>query len=79
VIAINLYGYSDESLVGNGAIILTNPDAPINLAETISARTPTTITFSWENGAADGGAPVLDYLLTYDQSEDDYVVLASNV
>jgi hypothetical protein len=30
-IAINLYGDSDQSDAGNGAIIITTPDAPINL------------------------------------------------
>lgn len=29
--ATNLYGASEESNAGNGAVILTNPDAPINV------------------------------------------------
>jgi hypothetical protein len=45
--AYNQYGYSDNSVVGNGAVILTNPDAPINVVEIIPARTPTTITIEW--------------------------------
>jgi len=36
IIAYNYYGYSVESPKGNGAIILTYPDSPINLAETVS-------------------------------------------
>lgn len=79
VIAYNLYGYSIESQVGNGAIILTIPDSPINLAETISARTPTTITFTWTDGAANGGASVLDYRVTYDQASGDYIMLADSL
>jgi hypothetical protein len=47
-------------------VILTYPDAPVNLAETIVARTSSTITFTWENGPADGGSPVVDYKITYD-------------
>jgi hypothetical protein len=66
LIAYNLYGYSDESEVGNGAQILTNPDSPVNLAENVAARTATTITFSWEDGQANGGSEVLDYRITYD-------------
>jgi hypothetical protein len=77
--AYNIYGYSTESEVGNDAIILTNPDAPINVVEIISSRTPTTITIEWEDGAADGGAPVEDYRVTYDQANDDYVVLESAI
>jgi hypothetical protein len=45
--AYNQYGYSDESQAGNEAVILTNPDAPINVIEIIPARTPTTITIEW--------------------------------
>jgi hypothetical protein len=36
VIAINIYGDSTESLTGNGAVIVTTPDAPINVAEDYS-------------------------------------------
>jgi hypothetical protein len=61
-----LYGYSDESAVGNGAEILTHPDVPISLAETVIARTSTTISFTWSNGVADGGAAVEDYRIFYD-------------
>lgn len=77
VIAYNLYGYSDSSVLGNGAVILTYPDAPVSVAETISDRTPTTITFTWSDGSSDGGAAVSDYRITYDQSNDDFIVLAS--
>jgi hypothetical protein len=36
VIAKNIYGNSVESDEGNGAIIVTTPDAPINLVEDYS-------------------------------------------
>jgi len=36
VIASNTYGSSLESLEGNGAVITTTPDKPINLAEDYS-------------------------------------------
>jgi hypothetical protein len=39
VLATNIYGDSELSDEGHEAIILTIPDAPINLAETVSART----------------------------------------
>lgn len=66
VIAYNGNGDSLTSAVGNGAIILTYPDAPLNLAETVLARTASTITFTWSAGVANGGTPVLDYSITYD-------------
>lgn len=68
LIAFNFYGDSNISEPGNGAVIITYPDAPINLAETIEARSPTSITFSWSEGFENGGSEVIDYRITYDQA-----------
>jgi hypothetical protein len=70
-----LYGYSEESDVGNDAVILTNPDAPVNLAEIVALRTPTSISIEWEEGAANGGDIVDGYRIWYDQADDDFVIL----
>jgi len=51
--------------VGNGAVILTNPDAPTLVSEVVSARAPTSITISWFAGVNAGGSPVLDYRVSY--------------
>lgn len=66
VIAYNLYGDSAESLVGNGAIILVVPDAPVNLIEVYAERTATALGLTWEEGPANGGATVLDYQVSID-------------
>ena len=76
VIAYNQYGDSLTSLVGNGAVILTNPDAPTSLSEVVSARAATSITISWFAGANAGGAPVLDYRVSYAQETGPFTVLA---
>lgn len=47
VTAVNVYGLSVESLEGNGAIILTIPDAPINLVNVASITRGTKIGLSW--------------------------------
>ena len=67
--AYNSYGYSGISPTGNGAIITTVPDAPINLQNVPSLTTATQIGFVWEDGAFDGGKQVLDYRIWYDQGE----------
>jgi hypothetical protein len=64
--AINLYGVSEHSDEGNGAIILTFPDAPINLAEDTSLKSGTIIGLQWDEGLENGGTSVLDYRLSYD-------------
>lgn len=61
VIATNIYGDSIESLEGNGAVITTTPDAPINLAEVYEQRTKSTIGLSWEQAPFIGGAVIEDY------------------
>ena len=43
VIAMNKYGSSSESLPGSGGILMTNPDAPIDLSEMLSGRTNSTL------------------------------------
>lgn len=55
VVATNDYGTSIESYAGNGALLLTKPDAPINLAEDASLRTADSITITWEEGVHNGG------------------------
>lgn len=80
VIAYNIYGDSAESSVGNGALIRTNPDAPVNLAEIYAERTADSLGISWDLGAENGGSVVLDYTITYAIGDfGTYVELASGV
>jgi hypothetical protein len=48
-------------LPGNGAIIIREPDAPINLAEVYAQRTASIIGLVWEQATENGGSTVLDY------------------
>jgi hypothetical protein len=48
LIAYNAYGDSQESLAGNGAVILTIPSAPLSLTEIYAQRTATALGFSWD-------------------------------
>ena len=79
IVAYNAYGDSAESVVANGAIILTIPDAPTNLIEVYSERTATSLGLSWLEGPANGGASVIDYQVSYDQASDSYVVFESGI
>ena len=79
VVAYNLYGYSDESAVGNGAIILTAPDAPLNVQEVVNMRAATSITISWIAGPTNGGAPVIDYAIISDQATGTDIIIATGV
>jgi hypothetical protein len=79
VIATNIYGNSVQSTAGNGAVITTTPDAPINLAENTSLRTKSTIGLTWSKADFIGGAEIIDYRVNYAQSGGSYSVLASNI
>lgn len=58
LIAYNKYGDSELSEAGNGAIIITFPDAPVDLVETVASRTASSITFTWSDGLKDGGSSI---------------------
>lgn len=80
VVAINKYGMSAESAVGNGAKIITNPDAPTLFVENYALRTATSLSFTWVEGAANGGSLVLDYQVSYKLASDtNYSLLASGI
>ena len=58
---------------------MTYPDAPLAVADVPSITSATRIGITWTAGVANGGAPVLDYQLWYDQANGNYVILASSV
>jgi hypothetical protein len=61
VIAINAYGYSETSEAGNGAEIITYPDAPVSLAEDFDQRSYNSVTLTWLDGPEDGGSTIISY------------------
>jgi hypothetical protein len=79
IVATNEYGDSQESVAGNGAIIMTKPDPPISLQEDVTQRHPTAITFSWVDGASNGGDTIIDYRISYAQETSVYTVLAVGI
>ena len=64
---------------GNGAVILTNPDAPTALANLPLITDATKIGLTWQTGSANGGTPVIDYRLSWDQGTNTYQVLAIGI
>ena len=50
VVAHNYYGDSLTSVPGNGAILMTYPDAPTTLTEVVASRSASSITFTWVDG-----------------------------
>lgn len=67
------------SPTGNGAIILTNPDAPISFIEVYADRTATSLGLKWTLATFNGGTPVIDYTISYAKNFGTVVVLESEV
>ena len=68
-----------ESVQGNGAVITTNPDAPINLAEVQASKTKSTIGLSWEAASFTGGDVIIDYRISIAEQGGSFSVLASDL
>jgi len=66
IVSFNAFGTSVTSVEGFGAVLLTYPDAPMYLVETVTSRTTTSVSFSWSNGVSNGGAAIIDYRISYD-------------
>jgi hypothetical protein len=64
--AVNQYGTSIVSAEGSGAVIMTVPDAPLNLAEDLAPKSESTIGLTWVAPAYAGGGTVLDYSVSFD-------------
>jgi len=54
------------SAEGSGAVIMTEPDSPLNLAEDLAPKSESTIGLTWDTPAYAGGGTVLDYTLSFD-------------
>jgi hypothetical protein len=79
VFATNNYGNSLVSDPGNGAIITTTPDHPINLAEAPTQRTKSTLGLTWSQAPFTGGAVIIDYRISIANVGGVFSVLTSNV
>jgi hypothetical protein len=80
VSAINIKGSSLVSDAGNGGVILTQPEPPVNLAEVRALTSYNSVGLTWEDNANDGGSPVIDYRVSYSHGLiDNYVTLESNI
>lgn len=53
--------------MGSGAVIQLVPDAPMELINDDITTTDTVIRFTWKEGNNNGGSPVIDYTVYYDQ------------
>ena len=67
VIAFNTIGDGPTSAVGGTAVSATTPSAPVSLARYDLLTSTSQISLTWQDGDFNGGAPILDYQIQYDQ------------
>ena len=79
VSATNIIGESEYSVPGNGAVMLTVPDAPENLENVPSQTNGSQIGLTWIDGPISGGADVLDYTLNWDRADGTWEVYESGI
>jgi hypothetical protein len=79
VIATNVYGDSLESAPANGAVITTNPDAPVQLQEVQEQRTKSTLGLTWTPAEFTGGALIEDYSIYIAEQGGAFTELASSL
>jgi hypothetical protein len=75
----NAVGSSSASELGNGAVIITNPDPPSLLQNKPAITSSTVIALSWTATVVVGGTPVIDYRVSWDQGTGAYVELESGI
>jgi hypothetical protein len=79
IVSVNVYGDSEQSSEGSGAVIQLVADAPISLANDALTTTDSVIRFTWIDGSSDGGASIIDYTVFYDQGSSSFVELETGV
>lgn len=75
VTAINSYGESEMSDIGSGALLMILPDPPQNLVNNEAVTDAGVIRIDWEEGASDGGTPVIDQRVWWAVEGEAYVIL----
>ena len=60
-------------------MLLTAPDPPTGLSNLPLITSGSKIGITWQAGAMNGGAPVLDYTILWDNATGSFSVLASGV
>jgi hypothetical protein len=51
------------------------PDAPVSLLNDPTITSDIKIRFTWSAGTSDGGTPVIDHTIFYDQGTGNYIEL----
>ena len=61
LIVSDQYGQEEESEIGSGAYIISEPEPPIKLREVLESRSNSTLSLEWEASDQDGGSQITEY------------------
>ena len=79
VTAFNSIGDGPASAVGGDAVSAVVPNPPEQLTRNELFTTIEYISLTWSDADFDGGSPVIDYTVSYDQGTGVYQVIAIGV
>ena len=77
--ATNIVNSSDESTPGNGAILVTYPDAPASVANDALTTDATKVRITWVAPVFNGGTTIIDYRVSWDLGSGSFQYLQSGV
>ena len=77
--AKNEYGNSEISDPGNGGIMVSIPDKPFLVMNDATITSDSKIGIFWFDGATNGGSPIIDYKIMWDQSIGYWVSLVEGL
>ena len=61
----NSFGYSNAQSNTVYILAASLPDSPINLANNAAVTTAGVVGLNWDDGAYDGGSPIIDYTIYF--------------
>lgn len=77
--AQNIYGSSSSQTATGTAVILTTPDAPLSLANNPAITNAARVGITWTAGLSNGGTPIIDYTVLWDQGTGNWVIRISGL
>ena len=79
IAASNAYGISEFSELGSGAVTQLVPYPPRYLTNDLTYTSATILKITWDDGISDGGMPIIDWKVDYEEIPGKWIELESGI